>query len=160
MCKTILVRILAKDDERALRDMLGMFGTAFHDHESYLSNQPDDAYLNQLLADGTFVAIAAFAGNVVVGGLAAYVLRKFEQPRAELYIYDLAVDEAYRRRGIATSMINELRNVALRRGVWVIYVQADYGDDAAVALYSKLGVREDVMHFDILPASVLPISEA
>jgi aminoglycoside 3-N-acetyltransferase I len=31
----------------------------------------------------------------------------------------------------------------------VIYVQADYGDDPAIALYTKLGAREDVMHFDI-----------
>ena len=30
-------------------------------------------------------------------------------------------------------------------------VQADYGDDPAIALYTKLGVREDVMHFDIAP---------
>jgi aminoglycoside 3-N-acetyltransferase I len=30
-------------------------------------------------------------------------------------------------------------------------VQADYGDDPAVALYTKLGVREDVMHFDLPP---------
>ena len=30
-----------------------------------------------------------------------------------------------------------------------MYVQADYGDDPAVALYTKLGTREDVMHFDI-----------
>ena len=26
--------------------------------------------------------------------------------------------------------------------------QADCGDDAAIALYEKLGVREDVLHFD------------
>jgi hypothetical protein len=31
----------------------------------------------------------------------------------------------------------------------VIFVQADRGDDAAIALYSKLGAREDVLHFDI-----------
>lgn len=31
-------------------------------------------------------------------------------------------------------------------------VQADHGDDPAVALYTKLGAREDVMHFDIAPA--------
>jgi hypothetical protein len=31
----------------------------------------------------------------------------------------------------------------------VIYVQADLGDDPAIALYTKLGVREDVLHFDI-----------
>jgi aminoglycoside 3-N-acetyltransferase I len=39
----------------------------------------------------------------------------------------------------------------MSRGAWVIYVQADYGDDPAIALYSKLGTREDVMHFDIAP---------
>ena len=34
-------------------------------------------------------------------------------------------------------------------GAYVIFVQADYGDDPAIALYTKLGIREDVMHFDI-----------
>jgi aminoglycoside 3-N-acetyltransferase I len=33
----------------------------------------------------------------------------------------------------------------------VIYVQADHGDDPAIALYSGLGRREDVLHFDIAP---------
>jgi aminoglycoside 3-N-acetyltransferase I len=30
-----------------------------------------------------------------------------------------------------------------------MFVQADMGDEPAIALYSKLGVREDVLHFDI-----------
>ena len=75
-----------------------------------------------------------------------------EQARTEICIYDLAVDEAFRRRGIATAMIEELKAVARARGAYVIYVQADHGDDAAIALYTKLGVREDVLHFDIPPA--------
>jgi len=31
----------------------------------------------------------------------------------------------------------------------VIFVQADRGDAAAIALYESLGTREDVHHFDI-----------
>lgn len=31
----------------------------------------------------------------------------------------------------------------------MIYVQADYVDPPAIALYEKLGVREEVLHFDI-----------
>lgn len=31
----------------------------------------------------------------------------------------------------------------------MIYVQADRGDDPAIALYDKLGAREGVLHFDI-----------
>jgi aminoglycoside 3-N-acetyltransferase I len=69
--------------------------------------------------------------------------------RREIYIYDLAVDAAHRRRGVATRLIDDLRRIAAQRGAWVVYVQADLGDEPAIALYTKLGVREDVLHFDI-----------
>jgi aminoglycoside 3-N-acetyltransferase I len=88
----------------------------------------------------------------VIGALVGYQLDKFEQARSEIYIYDLAVDDPHRRKGVATALIDHLRGIARERGAWVIYVQADYGDDPAIALYTKLGVREDVMHFDIDPA--------
>lgn len=102
-----------------------------------------------MLESDTFIAVAAFTGEQVVGGLAAYVLPKFEQARSEIYIYDLAVAEAYRRQGIATATINELQRIAALRGAYVIFIQADHGDDPAIALYTKLGRREDVLHFDI-----------
>jgi aminoglycoside 3-N-acetyltransferase I len=132
--------------------MLAMFGTAFDDVPTYTARQPDDAYLAALLARDTFVAIAAFAGGDVVGGLAGYVLPKFEQARSELYIYDLAVAAPHRRRGVATALIGAMQRLAAERSIWVAFVQADHGDDAAIALYAKLGVGEDVLHFDIAPA--------
>jgi ribosomal protein S18 acetylase RimI-like enzyme len=144
-------RTLGPSDIVKFREMLSLLGTAFNDDATYTSNQPGDAYLRKLLTSDTFIAIAAFDYETVIGGLAAYMLQKFEQERSEIYIYDLAVHEDYRRRGLATSMIDELKRVALDRGAYVIFVQADYGDDPAVALYTKLGTREDVMHFDILP---------
>ena len=144
-------RALSAADIGEFRALLALFGAAFNDRDTYVSAQPDDNYLRRLLASDTFIAIAAFDGATPIGGLAAYVLPKFEQPRSEIYIYDLAVAEQYRRQGVATALINELRTLAVGRGAYVIYVQADYGDDAAVALYTQLGTREDVMHFDILP---------
>jgi len=132
-----------------MHGLLTMFGKAFDDPQSYNSNRPDAAYTRELLSRDTFIALAALAGDEVVGGLAAYELAKFEQPRSEIYIYDLAVDEAHRRLGIATALIVELKKIARARGAYVIYVQADHGDDPAIALYTKLGVREDVLHFDI-----------
>jgi aminoglycoside 3-N-acetyltransferase I len=95
------------------------------------------------------IALAAREGGRVVGGLVAYVLDKFERARREIYIYDLAVAESHRRRGMATALIQRLRDLAGTLEAWVIYVQADYGDEPAIALYTRLGVREDVMHFDI-----------
>jgi aminoglycoside 3-N-acetyltransferase I len=80
----------------------------------------------------------------------AYELRKFEQRRSEFYIYDLAVLEPHRRCGIATVLIEALKPIARSRSGWVIFVQADAVDASAVALYDKLGVREEaVFHFDI-----------
>lgn len=146
------IRLLSANDIAPLREMLALFGEAFEDRETYVSRQPDDEYLRGLLSSETFVAIAAWSGSEVVGGLAGYVLPKFEQARSEFYIYDLAVDIKHRRRGCATALIEALKRVAVERGVYVIFVQADYGDDAAIALYTRLGIREDVMHFDIAPS--------
>ena len=129
--------------------MLTIFAEAFQDEPTYLSNQPSDEYLKNLLASESFFAIAGYSGETAVGGLVGYVLRKFEQERSEFYIYDLAVLESHRRQGVATAMIENLKKLATERDAYVIYVQADYGDEAAIALYTKLGVREDVMHFDI-----------
>lgn len=100
--------------------MLGLFSDAFDDPASYLHHQPSDAYLTRLLASDTFIAVAAFAADQMVGGLAGYVLPKFEQERSEFYIYDLAAAEEFRRRGIATALINTIRRIAEERGIHVI----------------------------------------
>lgn len=147
------IRVLGATDVAMARAMLELFGRAFDERETYHTRQPDDAYLERLLAQDTFVAIVARVGNQVIGALAGYVLHKFEQARAELYIYDLAVDAAYRRRRIATALIERLKSLATARGIYVIFVQADPGDHPAIALYDKLGTREQVLHFDIAPAA-------
>ena len=153
LVETIEVRVLGAQDVATARAMLGMFGREFEDEQTYSGKQPDDRYLQCLLESDHFVAIVALVGTRVVGGLAGYVLPKFEQARSEFYIYDLAVEEAYRRRGVATGLIEHLQKLAAARGIYVIFVQADYGDTPAIALYTKLGVREDVLHFDIPPGA-------
>ena len=101
-----------------MKELLVVFADAFEDHESYQSAIPSDEYLNGLLAREDFIPLVAVEDDKVVGGLAAYVLQKFEQQRSEIYIYDLAVDEPYRRQGIATGLINKLREIARERGAW------------------------------------------
>ncbi|HEV2558131.1 MAG TPA: AAC(3)-I family aminoglycoside N-acetyltransferase [Microvirga sp.] len=146
---SIMLRHLRSGDVTLLRRLNALFGEAFADPEIYGAEPPDEAHLADLLSKEHVIALAALSGDEVVGGLVAYELDKFERRRREVYIYDLAVAEERRRQGIATALIERLRDIASRRGAWVVYVQADYGDDPAIALYTKLGVREDVLHFDI-----------
>src|ERR671916_804103 len=82
-------------DVPLLRKLNALFGDAFAEPEIYTAEPPSDAYLEGLLAKEHVVALAALAGEEVLGGL------------------------------------------------------VDYGDDPAIALYGKLGTREDVLHFDI-----------
>ncbi|WP_136413883.1 AAC(3)-I family aminoglycoside N-acetyltransferase [Herbaspirillum sp. ST 5-3] len=140
---------LESDDVALMEALLTVFGEAFDEAETYGRNRPSGDYLRRLLGSDYFIALAALKGSEVVGGIAAYELKKFEQERSEIYIYDLAVAAAHRREGIATALIQELKSIAAARGAYVIFVQADLGDDPAIALYSKLGVRENVLHFDI-----------
>ena len=143
------VHQLTSADVPLFRALNALFGEVFNDIESYGAEPPSDEYLRALLAKEHVIALVALMGQEVVGGLVAYELDKFERARREVYIYDLAVAEAHRRKGIATALIQRLRDIAARRNVWVIYVQGDYGDEPALALYDKLGSREEVLHFDI-----------
>lgn len=148
----INIRQLSANDLPLMEDLLTTFGEAFDDVDAYSSSRPSTTYLKQLLSSDYFIALAALKNGSVVGGLAAYELQKFEQERSEIYIYDLAVAAAHRREGIATALIQELKKIAVARAVHVIFVQADIEDGPAIALCTKLGVREDVFHFDIAVA--------
>lgn len=143
------IRRLVPGDAARFRALNAMFGATFEEPETYAAKAPSETYLEALLAKDHVVALVAMDGEAVIGGLVAYELDKFEQERREIYIYDLAVAETHRRQGVATALIAHLRGIARERGAWVIYVQADYVDPPAIALYEKLGTREEVLHFDI-----------
>jgi aminoglycoside 3-N-acetyltransferase I len=146
---TFTIQQIEPEDIALMEALLATFGEAFEQVETYSGDRPSADYLRHLLKSDYFIAIAALKAGEVVGGLVAYELKKFEQERSEIYIYDLAVAAAHRRQGIATALIQNLKQVAAARGAYVIFVQADIGDDPAIELYTKLGLREDVLHFDI-----------
>ena len=142
---------LSAGDVAAMHAANRLFAEVFGE-EGYHGPPPGDDYLLKLLADEKFIALVARVDGEMVGALGGYELVKFEAERSEIYIYDLAVREDYRRRGVATTLIEAVKPIAREKGAWMIFVQADPPDAPAVALYEKLGVRENVYHFDISPA--------
>lgn len=143
------IKHLCADDVDLMKSLLNLFGDVFDQVDIYCGNQPDTSYLKNLLGKEHFITLVALASDEVIGGLVAYQLDKFEQARSEIYIYDLAVHESHRRRGVATALVEKLKRIAVDRGVYVIFVQADYIDEPAIALYQNLGIQEKVLHFDI-----------
>ncbi len=138
MPQTVELLRLRPADVARLRQLNELFGEAFADPKAY-GAEPPSAYLEDLLGKDHVIALVALENAQVVGGLVAYELDKFESERREVYIYDLAVAEAHRRRGVATALIQRLQDLAKARGAWVVFVQADYGDDPAIALYVSYG---------------------
>lgn len=145
----VVVRRLGCADLAALRAVNCLFAEVFEDPESYEAAPPDGAYLTRLLGRDEFVAVVAEAEGTVLGALVAYELVKFEQARSEFYIYDIGVDEAARRQGIASRLIAHLTEIARSRGSEVVFVQADMDDPPAQALYAKLGEGRSVLHYEI-----------
>jgi aminoglycoside 3-N-acetyltransferase I len=140
---------LTPDHLADFRALNALYAAAFEDPERYLAEPPPDEYVRDLLAQRHVVNLVAKDGDAVVGALSGYVLQKHERACSEAYIYDLAVAESHRRQGIATALIEALKPIARAQGAWVVFVQADLEDAPAVALYTKLGTRKDVLHFDI-----------
>ena len=133
-------------------EMLDLFSDVFSDPSSYSTNRPSNDYIQKLLSDNNFIALVAKNDSgKVIGALASYVLRKFEQERSEIFIYDLGVSKEFRRQKIASNLIEKLKIIGKEIGAYVIFVQADKDveDLPAIALYKKLGTQEDVFHFDI-----------
>ena len=148
------VRRLGPGDLAGFRAMNQLFGAVFEDPASYAARPPSDDYAWDFLQRNDSILLIAEAAGETVGALAGYVLPKFEQARSEVFIYDLAVDEAWRRRGVATALIEGTRRIAREVGAWTVFVQADTipEDEPARALYRKLASEEiTALHFDIAP---------
>ena len=148
---SISVERIAAGDAAEMQAANRLFADVFGE-EGYHGIPAGEDYLCRLLADDKFIALVARRDGELIGALAGYELVKFEAERSEIYIYDLAVREPFRRTGVATALIDFLKSLARERGAWMIFVQADPPDEPAVALYRKLGVEERVLHFDINPS--------
>jgi aminoglycoside 3-N-acetyltransferase I len=137
-----------------MRALNALFGEVFGEPETYTGSPPESAYCESSLGRDDLLLAVAAQDDQLIGGVAAYLLRKFEQGRSEVYIYDLAVAADHRRRGVATELIEEVRRFGRENGAWTVFVQADVvpEDEPARQLYRKLASEEiTAFHFDIEP---------
>jgi aminoglycoside 3-N-acetyltransferase I len=100
-----------------------------------------DAYVDALLGRADFWVLAATEADRVVGGLTAHTLLMTTSERAEVFLFDIAVNPDHQRQGIGRRLVEGLRREATRLGLSTLFVLADDADVEAVSFYEALGGR-------------------
>ena len=102
----------------------------------------DDAAIPSVTAD--FLALpdhylfVAYEGEAPAGFVSGVLLVHPDKGR-EMFLYELAVDEAYRRRGYARALVERLAAAAREADCYGMWVLTDDGNDAALAAYESAG---------------------
>ena len=109
---------------------------------------PTAQYLQSLLEKETVIFYVAVIDKKVVGGLTAHVLPSTYFTSSEVYIYDLAVETEFQRKGIGRHLIKSLKEYCVSLGLKEVFVQADLEDRHAIDFYRATGgIAESVVHF-------------
>jgi len=90
--------------------------------------------------DQKLFAVLEKAGKAVACGLGVI-------GRGQLGIFDLVCAKSCRRQGYGAELVSGIHSWALNKGVQTSYLQVLATNTAAVALYQKLGFREDYYYW-------------
>lgn len=132
---TIRVQRLAYGDNDLAKALFALMAAVFKEEHEPLSGY----YLDRLLKQDQFWAMAAFAGDDLVGGLTAHTLSMTRTETSEVFIYDIAVQEEHRRKGVGRHLVKALRQAVANESVQCIFVGADNADEYALDFYRALG---------------------
>jgi ribosomal protein S18 acetylase RimI-like enzyme len=106
-----------------------------------LAEQGPPARAGELLADERTLLLAAFDREEPepVGFVLAYELLRRHGDPSRLFVYEVGVAPAARRRGVATELLRELARIARERGIRHGFVLTNEANEAAMELYRSLG---------------------
>ena len=110
----------------------------------------DDEPQTELLHDENTIFLTAFDdGGAPMGFIFGYELPRRRGDPSILFVYEVDVDPAYQRQGVASGLLRELARIARARGIATGFVLTSAGNKAAMRLYESVGgVRpadDDVM---------------
>ncbi|TGM76257.1 GNAT family N-acetyltransferase [Leptospira levettii] len=136
---------LSANELKEFIELILVFEDVFEMKEFQMPNQ---AYLQALLErDDFFVFVSVIEGKVVAG-LTAYLLRQYYSERPLVYIFDLAVQTKWQRKGIGKTLIRNINEYCRKEGMEEVFVQADVADEYALDFYRSTGGQpEEVIHF-------------
>jgi aminoglycoside 3-N-acetyltransferase I len=119
------------------------------------SSDTADSVAAFLANPANFLLVAENEGEPV-GFLLAYRLQRPDRHAAQMFIYEVDVAEAWRRRGIASALLEEIRRIARAEGMFEAFVLTSRGNEAARSLYARTGatVEDDAAMLFVYPIAL------
>lgn len=102
------------------------------------------AFVDAYLAAPNHIMLVAIDEGLVVGQIRG-VVHVHPDRLAELYVDNVGVDDAYQRRGIATGLLAELREVAGAMGAEDMWVATEADNAGAIGFYRSVGMAGNGM---------------
>lgn len=102
-----------------------------------------------LLGDDRTIFLVALDSERILGFVFGYELPRRHGDASIFFVYEVEVDAASRRQGVATRLMNELRRICRERGIAEGFVLTEPDNQAANALYAAAGgTRDEVVMWD------------
>ena len=112
-----------------------------HAATALFDDEPEPAATARFLAAGDHHLLLAYVDERPVGFVTG-VETTHPDKGTEMFLYELGVDEAFRRRGIGTALVAALRDLAAERGCYGMWVLTDADNVAALGAYEAAGGRD------------------
>lgn len=101
-------------------------------------NPADDDATERFLADPGHQLLIAYEGDLPVGYVSGVEVTHPDKG-TEMFLYELAVDEPFRRRGIGRELVDRLAALSRERGCYGMWVITNQENAAALATYRGSG---------------------
>ncbi|HEV7930695.1 MAG TPA: GNAT family N-acetyltransferase [Actinomadura sp.] len=103
---------------------------------------PREEPTRRFLADAGHHLFLAYEDGVPAGMITGIEMTHPDKG-TEMFVYELGVEESYRRRGIAAALVAALADLGRERGCYGMWVVTDEGNTAARATYGRFAEDQD-----------------
>ena len=122
---TVAYRRLGPADSELARAVVARFKSA----------RPGSKYARQWLESDRHILVVALDAGAPVGWVYGYELPRVDRKETMFLLYEIDVDEVYRRRGIGTELLRRFRDLA-PGAVWLL---TNESNEPAMRLYQSAG---------------------
>ena len=102
-----------------------------------LEHSAETSSLKDFIENENNYLLLAYESSEIVGMLIAYKLQKIDIRKIELLLYEIEVKRDFRKKGIATQLIEHLKEIGRKEGAHEIWVLMDIENKDATQLYDS-----------------------